>query len=310
MLSVKSLSVAFVRYKRGLARTVIEPVSDLDLETAEGEVVAVVGASGSGKSLLALAVLGLLPANARTSGEIRYRGEVLSPQRAAAVRGREIVLIPQSISFLDPLQRVGAQVREAARLRGMNRRRAAEAQRELFARYGLAPAVEALFPFQLSGGMARRVLAACATIGDVKLVIADEPTPGLHASMVEETLGHLRELADQGKTVVLITHDLMAALRVADRIAVFFAGTTVEETRADAFHGHGERLHHPYSRALWEALPRQGLKAPGGESRVDRSAKGSGCPLVEDCPVRDVPCRLRKPPRRPVESGFVRCFRA
>ncbi len=310
MLSVKSLSVAFVRYGRGLARTEIEPVSDLDLEAGEGEVVAVVGASGSGKSLLAMAVLGLLPANARTSGTILYRGEVLTPQRARAVRGREIVLIPQSVSFLDPLQRVGAQVRGAARLRGMNRRRAAQTQRELFERYGLGPEVEGLYPFQLSGGMARRALVACATIGDVRLILADEPTPGLHASAVEEALAHLRELADQGKAVILITHDVLAALRVADRIAVFFAGTTVEETRADAFSGNGERLQHPYSRALWQALPRQGLRALAGSRWPDGSARGSGCPFVEDCPVRDAPCRLQKPQRRPVEGGFVRCFRA
>lgn len=309
MLSVESLSVAFVRYGRGLARAEIEPVFDLDLEARQGEVVAVVGASGSGKSVLAMAVLGLLPANARTTGRILYRGEVLTPQRAGALRGREIVLIPQSVSFLDPLERVGAQVRRAARLRGMNRRRAAEAQKELFERYGLGPEVADLFPFQLSGGMARRVLVACATIGDVRLILADEPTPGLHASAVEEALGHLRELADQGKAVVLITHDVMAALKVADRVAVFFAGTTVEETQVGAFSGQGERLGHPYSRALWQALPAQGLKAPALAGPQDRTAKG-GCPFVEACPVRSGECMARKPPRKAVEGGFARCFRA
>lgn len=309
MLSVESLSVVFVRYGRGLARTESEPVSDLHLEAREGEVVAVVGASGSGKSLLAMAVLGLLPANSRTSGKIFYRGEALTPQRAEALRGREIVLIPQSVSFLDPLERVGAQVRRAARLRGVNPRRAAEAQQELFERYGLGPEVEDLFPHQLSGGMARRVLVACATIGDVRLIVADEPTLGLHASAVEEGLGHLRELADRGKTVVLITHHLKAALRVADRVAVFFAGTTVEETRVSAFSGQGERLRHPYSLALWQALPGQGLRAPACGRLHDRTAKG-GCPFVEACPVRSQECMSRKPPRKAVEGGFARCFRA
>jgi peptide/nickel transport system ATP-binding protein len=309
VLSVESLSVVFVRYGRGLARTEIEPVSDLDLEAREGEVVAVVGASGSGKSLLAMAVLGLLPANAKTTGRILYRGEILTSQRAEALRGREIVLIPQSVSFLDPLERVGAQVRRAARLRGMSRKRAAEAQKELFERYGLGAEVEDLFPFQLSGGMARRVLLACATIGDVRLILADEPTPGLHASAVEEALGHLRELADRGKAVVLITHDVMAALRVADRVAVFFAGTTVEETPVSAFSGQGDRLRHPYSRALWQALPGQGLKASAPERAQDRTARG-GCPFVEDCPVQKGECMTRKPPRRAVEGGFARCFRA
>jgi peptide/nickel transport system ATP-binding protein len=115
MLSVQNLRVTFTMYEVGLTQKQLTVITDLDLEVNAGEVVAVVGSSGSGKSLLAHAVLGILPHNAQISGTILYKGELLTPQRQAALRGKEIALIPQSVSYLDPLMPVGMQVQRAAR---------------------------------------------------------------------------------------------------------------------------------------------------------------------------------------------------
>ncbi|MCU0495162.1 MAG: ATP-binding cassette domain-containing protein, partial [Chloroflexaceae bacterium] len=249
MLTVHNLSINFTMYEAGLVQKQLTVITDLDVDVQAGEVVAVVGASGSGKSLLAHATLGILPDNAALSGSIRFQGEELNQERKTALRGKQIALIPQSVASLDPLMPVGAQVRRAAELSGATRQTASTATQRAFARYSLAETVGRLFPFQLSGGMARRVLVSTAVVGQAQLLIADEPTPGLHPNVVTETLGHLRQLADEGRGVLLITHDIAAALQVADRIAVFYAGTTVEIARAEDFVS-PTTLRHPYTQAL------------------------------------------------------------
>jgi peptide/nickel transport system ATP-binding protein len=255
MLSVQNLRVTFTMYDVGLSQKQITTITDLNLEINAGEVVAVVGASGSGKSLLAHAVLGILPQNAHVGGTMVFKGEPLTPERQANLRGREIALIPQSVSYLDPLMPVGAQVLRAARLSGLKATKAQQVVDRTFARYKLASSVKKLFPFQISGGMARRVLVATAAVGRADLVIADEPTPGLHPDVVLETLNHLRELALEGRGVILITHDIEAALQVADKVAVFYAGTTVEIAAASDFAQGAKALRHPYTQALWRSLP-------------------------------------------------------
>lgn len=309
MLSVRHLSISFTMYDVGLRQKDLMVISDLSLSIEAGEIAAVVGASGSGKSLLAHAVLGILPRNASARGELMFKNAPLTPARQAALRGREIALIPQSVSFLDPLMRVGTQARRAAQLAGHGSS-AAEAQRRAFSRYGLATAVERLYPFQVSGGMARRVLTALATVGRADLIIADEPTPGLHPEAVVETLGHLRELADQGRAVMLITHDLEAALEVADKIAVFYAGNTVEvANRADFTSRDAAGLRHPYTRALWCALPQNEFVAiPGAQPPAD--ALPAGCLYAPRCQWATAECRAARPDLRPLLNGYVRCIHA
>jgi antitoxin (DNA-binding transcriptional repressor) of toxin-antitoxin stability system len=141
---------------------------------------------GSGKSLLAHAVLGLLPSNAVQGGTIAYAGAPPVHRRLRRLRGREIALIPQSVRYLDPLARVGPQTRRAAALVASPDPAAATTQ--AYARLDLPAGTERAYPHELSGGMARRVLTATSTIGRPRLVIADEPTPGLHAATVTETL--------------------------------------------------------------------------------------------------------------------------
>ena len=247
LLSVTNLSVSFRMYQRVLTHTMVAGMHDVNLSLQSGEILAVVGASGSGKSLLAHAVLGILPYNAMTSGEMRYRGELLDAALQEQLRGREMALIPQSVTYLDPLMRVG---REVCGLYGSPADMAAT-----FRRLHLEERVQRLYPFQLSGGMARRVLFSTAVITDASLIIADEPTPGMDVKSAVEALQLLRELADAGKGVLLITHDIDLAVEVADNVAVFYEGRTVDMAPAAAFHGDGAELVHPYTKALYHALP-------------------------------------------------------
>ena len=249
ILMVEHLSVSFSRYGRGLSRTRLHALRDLSLTVEPGQVAAVVGESGAGKSLLAHAILQLLPRNAQVGGTILYDGAPLSRERAEALRGREIALIPQGITWLDPMMKVGPQVR-----RGENGPAARARCRQVLERYGLGPEAEELYPFQLSGGMARRVLIACAVMDSPRLIVADEPTPGLDIRAAGRVLGHFRELAEEGAGVLFITHDLELALTVAHKLVVLCEGRTVEE-RSPARFRSGQGLNHPYTRALLSAIP-------------------------------------------------------
>lgn len=300
VLAVKDLSVKFRMYKEGLTQHELEVISDLSITVYAGEILAVAGSSGSGKSLLAHAVLGILPGNAQVSGSIEYNGEPLTPQAQERLRGREIALVPQSVSYLDPLMKVAKQVQG---VHGTEEKR-----RSLFQRYGLSENVGKMYPFQLSGGMARRVLVSTAVMGDARLIIADEPTPGLNPEMAEETMRHFRELADQGCGVMLITHDIDLAFAYADRIAVFYAGTTVEVAPVEDFIKGGEALRHPYSKALWHALPQNGFHPLEGFQPYAGSLPG-GCLFAERCPQRTQACNSKVAMQK-VRGGEVRCVHA
>lgn len=255
ILSVDHLSVSFTRYGRGLSRTELNPIRDLSLTVEPGQVAAVVGESGSGKSLLAHAIFHILPRNARVAGDIRYDGAPLTRERAESLRGREISLIPQGVTWLDPMMKVGDQLRRGRRDPDTRTR-----CRQVLERYGLGPETEGLYPFQLSGGMARRVLIASAVMEGPRLIVADEPTPGLDPPAARRVLDLFRELAGQGAGVLLITHDLELAITAASRLVVLNQGRTVEELPAARFQT-GEGLAHPYTRALWRAMPRNGFEA-------------------------------------------------
>lgn len=262
LLQVERLSMSFSRYEPGApffqARQVNMPVlNDLSLSVRTGELVAVVGASGSGKTLLADAILGLFAPNARVEGSIRFAGRPLGAAGIAGLRGRGVSLVPQSVTSLDPLMRVGEQVVGACgrgRAGRARRRERTARMRTLFRELGLDGGVERMFPHELSGGMARRVLVASALIDDPWLIVADEPTPGLDMELAVRALGDLRAFADAGGAVLLITHDLELALSVADRVAVFRDGRIVEEAPVSSF-ARPELLGHPFSRALWHAMP-------------------------------------------------------
>ncbi len=262
VLEVRGLEVDFVQYERGLRRRTVHALTGMDLTADAGEVVALVGASGAGKSLLAHAVLGLLPPNAVERGDVLLDGEPLDPAGRRRHAGRGLALLPQAASFLDPVRTVGRQVRRSAVLAGHPdpRRAAADA----LGRRGLGPEVLRRYPHELSGGMARRVLVAMATMGSPRVLLADEPTTGLPPGDVRRTLREFRDLADDGGAVVLITHELRAALEVADRVVICRGGATLDVADPAAFTGDGAGLHHPFTRALWQALPGNGFAVAEG----------------------------------------------
>lgn len=300
ILDIRNFSVSFEQYDKGFSRTGLPVIRNLDVTIHEGEMVAVVGSSGSGKSLLAHGILGILPYNATMGGELLYDGEILTKERQKTLRGNEIVLVPQSTAFLDPLMKIGPQIRK-----GKKDRASREKLNEIFQGYHLKEEVQNLYPFELSGGMNRRVLVSTALMGNPRLVIADEPTPGLHMDMVRRVMSHFRELADRGAGVLLITHDLEQALEVADRVVVFYAGTTVEDADVADF-GSEETLRHPYSRALFRALPQNGFQFIKGTQPYVKDLP-EGCPFAPRCEQCAEACK-GEIPYRDVRGGRVRCI--
>ncbi|MFF2213352.1 ABC transporter ATP-binding protein [Streptomyces antibioticus] len=244
----------------------IAAVTDARFDVAPGECLALIGESGCGKSVLASALLGLLPANAETAGEAWLGGlDLLTAGErtlARAVRGRRIGLVPQSpAAHLTPVRTVRAHLEETvAALTGVRGRGAVREAAEACAARTAFPANHLdRHPHELSGGLAQRAATALALVGDAPLLLADEPTTGLDRDLVEHTVDALRRHVDDGdRALLLITHDLAAAERIADRVAVMYAGRIVELTDAETFFGaRGPR--HPYSRGLLQALPDRGF---------------------------------------------------
>ena len=305
ILSVKDLGISFSQYTKGLRRRELEVITNLDIDLYEGEILAVVGSSGSGKSLLAHAILGILPDNATTEGNIIYKGKTLTLKDKEKLRGREIVFIPQSVNFLDPLMKVSKQVKISIE----NKEEANKRQRKIFNKYGLDKKVDNLYPFELSGGMARKVLLSTALVSDCKVIIADEPTPGLDEKSLNEALKDFRNIADSGCAILMITHDIEAALKIADKIAVFYAGTTLEIANVNDFKGDGKNLRHPYSKALFNALPQNGFKPIKGSQPMPNELP-KGCLFQDRCECISDKCMLIRPNARMVRDGMVRCLNA
>ncbi len=305
ILSVKNLEISFFQYTKGLRRRDLNVITGLDLELYEGKITAVVGSSGSGKSLLAHAILGILPHNANTKGEILYNNKILTENDKKKLRGKEIVLIPQSVNYLDPLMKVSNQVKISID----KKEKANKIQRNVFKKYDLDENVDKLYPFQLSGGMARKVLVSTALVSNSKVIIADEPTPGLDEKSLNEALSHFRELADNGAAVLLITHDINAALKIADKIAVFYAGTTLEIANSKDFNEDGNNLRHPYSKALWNALPQNKFIPIKGSQPLPNELP-KGCLFSNRCDKVTDKCKQIRPEAKVVRGGIVRCIYA
>lgn len=295
-LEIKNLSVSFLMYDRGIKKKPLQVISDLNITLKAGEIHAIAGSSGSGKSLLAHAILGILPKNAVTNGEMIWFGEPLTPALQKKLRGNRMVLVPQSVNYLDPLMRVGRQICK-------DRSTALETLKK----YELDENAAKKYPFELSGGMARRALVATAAATDAKVIIADEPTPGLSPELAESAMARFRALADQGAAILLITHDLDLALRYADRISVFYAGTTVETAKASDF-CEEDLLRHPYSKALWRAMPQNKFEPTAGTQPYAGNLP-AGCVFADRCPIRTKACAVR-PKFRTIREGEVCCHHA
>ena len=274
------------------------------MEIQKGEVVAIIGASGSGKSLLAHCILGILPENAMVAGEIIYKDKVLNNKEKALLRGKEIALIPQSVTYLDPLMRIDKQI-----LGNRKDKRLLARQEELFDKLDLDKNVAKMFAHQLSGGMARRVLFVMALIDNPQLLIADEPTAGMHETQAITALNMLKDCSKEGKGVLLIIHDIELALKVADKIVVFYAGMTIEISNTSDFIKGEKHLRHPYTRALYRALPQNEFFA-NKQSQPKLNERKDKCVYYNNCDIRSNKCKNAMPEMRALRDGFVRCFNA
>lgn len=253
ILEIKNLNISFYQYQKGLERRRLDVVRNLDLDIRKGEIMAIFGASGSGKSLLAHAILGLLPYNGFYEGEVLYKGQILDEKLLEKVRGKEIFFIPQTINSLNPLLKTAKQARMTLKKSDYKR------QEAVYRSFGLGDEVDKMYPFELSGGMARRVLVSDAILSNADLIIADEPTPGMDKKATDEIISYFKSLKKEGKTSLIISHDINMALNLADRIAIFYDGRIIEVSPVEAFENGGENLKNPYSKMLIRALPENGL---------------------------------------------------
>lgn len=254
LLEINDLSLSFTSYAQGLRQISTQVLKNLSLKLHAGEVFTIVGSSGSGKSLLAETILDILPKNAHVTGSIKLDGAPATRAALRKMRGRELLYVPQGVTNLDPLMKVGHQV--------CLRPEQKQYQEAAFKRLELSDAVTKLYPFELSGGMARRTLVSTALLGTPRMVIADEPTPGMTLDQARETLQLFRDMADKGAGVIVITHDLTLALEISDTIGVFYDGTIIEQAQKSQFTGLGEQLKQPFTRALWCALPQNEFTTP------------------------------------------------
>jgi peptide/nickel transport system ATP-binding protein len=290
-------------------------LEDLSFTLAENRTLALVGESGCGKSLTALAILGLLPPFARiTSGRIGFDGDDLTALNDAAmtrIRGNRISMIFQEpMSALNPVFTVGWQIEEALRLHKHADARAAREQAiEALAAVGIPDPASRIddYPHQLSGGMRQRVMVAMALACDPDVLIADEPTTALDVTIQAQIIDLMLDLQDRlGTAILFISHDFGVVSHMADDIAVMYAGRVVEQgSAADVI----ERARHPYTRALLNTTPRieQQLEVlPAIPGRVPApDERGSGCPFHPRCDLACDVCRRERPELLAITPGHV-----
>lgn len=305
LLEIKNLSISFTQYIKGLEQRELKVISDLTMDIHDHEILAVLGASGSGKSLLAHAILGILPENANVSGTIKYKHQELTPTLQEKLRGKNISLIPQSVNYLNPLMKVKEQA--IGYIEDENQKKLMlEKQRKIFEKYGLSEKVDEMYPFQLSGGMARKVLISTALLNSPDTIIADEPTPGLDEEAVNETIRDLIELKNNGVGMLLITHDILTAIKASDKIAIIYLGYVIEITKTENFLT-GKNLLHPYTRALYDALPENEFKLTLGH-QPSYTEIPKGCPYNENCQYKTEECINTPPKLEQVNDTQVRCY--
>lgn len=311
LLEVENLQVEF-RTKGGVAQA----INGLSFTLHAGETLAILGESGSGKSVTAQTIMGILdmPPGHIAGGQIRYRGEDLLAMKAEKrrkLRGVSISMIFQdALSALNPVLPVGWQIGEMFRVhQGMKRREARQQAVELMKRVGIPAAAERVgdYPHQFSGGMRQRIMIAMAIALDPDVLIADEPTTALDVTVQAQVMRLLRDLQTENNMgLILITHDLGVVADVADKIAVMYAGQVMES--ADVYDIYA-RTAHPYTEGLLESVPRidaedERLNAISGlpPSLTDMPP---GCPFNPRCPYATELCRTERPGLLPVADGHL-----
>ncbi|PRX01830.1 UNVERIFIED_ORG: oligopeptide transport system ATP-binding protein [Actinomadura viridilutea] len=306
LLEVTDLSVEFA--VRGQT---VRAVNNLSYTLGEAETVAILGESGSGKSVAAQAVMGILdsPPARITGGSVRLRGEELlglPERRRRAYRGARISMIFQdALTALNPVFTVGDQLSEMFQVhRGMKRREARARAVELMERVRIPAARTRLddYPHQFSGGQRQRIMIAMALALEPDVLIADEPTTALDVTVQAQIMRLLADLRDELRMgMVLITHDLGVVAGVADRIVVMYAGSAVEQAPARELYA---RPAHPYTAGLLASVPRLDRKGaplvPIKGAPPNPAALPPGCPFHPRCPRARAVCAAERPPLAPV----------
>ncbi len=315
LLEIQGLTVELTT-SRGPAAA----VRGVDLTLERGATVGIVGESGCGKSMTALAVMGLLPEGARTRGAVRLDGQdllALDDAAMCAIRGNRIAMIFQEpMTSLNPVHAIGRQIAEPLRLhRGLNGAQAREEAVRLLDRVGIPNARQRFdtYPHQLSGGQRQRVMIAIALSCEPDILIADEPTTALDVTIQGQILDLIAELVEQtDMALMLISHDLAVIGETVDRVAVMYGGAVVETGPTEALF---RTLAHPYSQGLFAAIPRVGRRGGARLSTIagtvpDLAELPDGCAFSERCPLAVGDCRLAAPVLAEVEAGHAAaCFR-
>lgn len=298
----------------GEGKDSFEPVKEVNLTIGRGEILALVGESACGKSMTAMAVMGLLPPRGKIKrGTILLQGQEITHLAAKRkLRGRAMGMIFQEpMTSLNPVYRIGEQIRESLLVHNpMGARTAKETIMEMLRNVGIASDFYDAYPHQLSGGMRQRVMIAMALICRPALLIADEPTTALDVTIQSQILHLLQQLCSRLNTaILLITHDLGIAAQVADRVVVMYAGWTVESSATGEFF---RRPRHPYTVGLLNSLPE---KQKGNQLRTipgsvpDARQKMSGCVFANRCAYRSDRCNHGMPPMEELgRAHIVRCF--
>ncbi|HMN21644.1 MAG TPA: ABC transporter ATP-binding protein [Ottowia sp.] len=286
-------------------------VRDVSFTLERGDTLGLIGESGCGKSLTALALIGLQPEGARVSGSLRLDGQELvglADRGWRRLRGNRIAIIFQEpMTALNPVHRVGAQIAEPLRLhRGLGAQAAREKAIALMARVGIPEPARRVdsFPHQFSGGQRQRLMIAMALACEPDVLIADEPTTALDVTVQQQILALIRELvAERGMALVLISHDLGLIAQNARQMLVMYGGAVVESGPAASVFHHPA---HPYTRGLLAARPSlaQRLVAHRGDrlptipgTVPDLFHLPPGCPFAGRCPFTEDPCFTDTPPR-------------
>jgi len=314
------LEVDRLRVTLATPRGPAEALRDVSFTLDRGQTLGLIGESGCGKSITALALMGLLPEGARVDGSIRFEGRELLGQTEddwCALRGDRMGMIFQEpMTALNPLHTIGRQIAEPLRLHKRLDAAAARAEAlRLLERVRLPQSARRLdaYPHQLSGGQRQRVVIAIALACAPDLLIADEPTTALDVTIQREVLELIAQLvAEDGMALLLISHDLGVMAETVQRMLVMYGGSVVESGPTASIFA---RLAHPYTRGLFAARPRLGL--PRGTrvatiaGRVPELADlPAGCPFAERCTLVDDDCSAAMPPARTLAPGHaVRCLR-
>ena len=304
LIEVKNLSLALETPQGKL-----DLIQHVEFSLDPGEKLGIVGESGCGKSLTALAIMALLPRTISVQGDIRFQGESLvemPEKRMQEIRGNRIAMIFQEpMNSLNPVQTIGSQIAEGLRWHyGLNKSDAADKTRLVMDRVGLPVSRISLklYPHQLSGGQRQRVMIALAIACEPDLLIADEPTTALDVTVQETILELINDIAEKsGMGLIMISHDLGVIAQTTEQVMVMYAGNTVESgTTPDIF----ADMRHPYTYGLFASMPK-----PKSEESDERSplysipgqvpgpgARLAGCPFIERCFKAKEDCRQHKPP--------------